>query len=86
MNTVLCPIILNSNTTELTVHTSCYWVLDLLCVNMLHIRTKKTIQILAQKRIEGLKIFTPMLDFELGSPDPWPDDIPMCHPDSIGFS
>ena len=23
----------NSNTIELTVHTSCYWVLDLLCVN-----------------------------------------------------
>ena len=29
---MLCPTILNSNTIELTVHTSCYWVLDLLCV------------------------------------------------------
>ena len=29
-----CPIIFNSNTIELTVHTSCYWVLDLLNVNL----------------------------------------------------
>ena len=27
-----CPIKGNSNTIELTVHTSCYCVLDLLCV------------------------------------------------------
>ena len=27
-----CPIKVNSNSIELTVHTSCYWVLDLLCV------------------------------------------------------
>ena len=32
INTVLCPIKVNSNTIELTVPTSCYWVLDLLCV------------------------------------------------------
>ena len=27
-----CPIKINSNTIELTVHTSCYCALDLLCV------------------------------------------------------
>ena len=27
-----CPIKVNSNTLELSVHTSCYCVLDLLCV------------------------------------------------------
>ena len=32
---MLCPIIFNSNTIELIVHTSCYWVLDLLCVFIL---------------------------------------------------
>ena len=32
INTMSCPIENNSNTIELTVHTSCYWVLDLLCV------------------------------------------------------
>ena len=30
--TMSCPIKVNSNTIELTVHTSCYCVLDLLCV------------------------------------------------------
>ena len=30
-----CLIKVNSNTIELTVHTSCYCVLDLLCVNNL---------------------------------------------------
>ena len=30
--TMSCPIKINSNTIELTVHTSCYSVLDLLCV------------------------------------------------------
>ena len=29
---MLCPIKINSDTNELTVHTSCYCVLDLLCV------------------------------------------------------
>ena len=29
---MLCPFIVNSNTIELAVHTSCYYVLDLLCV------------------------------------------------------
>ena len=29
---MLCPLKNNSNTIELTVDTSCYWVLDLLCV------------------------------------------------------
>ena len=33
INTMSCPIKVNSNTIELTVHTSCYCVLDLLCVN-----------------------------------------------------
>ena len=32
INTVLCFIKFNSNTIELIVHTSCYCVLDLLCV------------------------------------------------------
>ena len=32
INTMLCPIRFNSNTIELTVHTACYCVLDLLCV------------------------------------------------------
>ena len=31
---MLSPIIFNSNTIELKVHTSCYWVLDLLCVTL----------------------------------------------------
>ena len=31
INTMSCPIKVNSNTIELTVHTSCYCVLDLLC-------------------------------------------------------
>ena len=33
MNTMLCPIENKSNTIELTVHTSSYSVLDLLCAN-----------------------------------------------------
>ena len=32
INSVLCLIKANSNTIELTVHTSYYWILDLLCV------------------------------------------------------
>ena len=32
INTMLCPIKVKSNTIELTVHTSCYCVWDLLCV------------------------------------------------------
>ena len=34
-HTILCTIKVNSNTIELTVHTSCYCVLDLLCVKKL---------------------------------------------------
>ena len=34
INTMSCPIKVNSNTTELTVCTSCYCVLDLLSVNV----------------------------------------------------
>ena len=34
INTMSFPIKSNSNTIELTVHISCYWVLDLLCVNI----------------------------------------------------
>ena len=30
---MLCPIEVNSNTIGLTVHTSCYCILDLLCFN-----------------------------------------------------
>ena len=33
LNAMLCPIKVNSSTIELTMHTSCYCVLDLLCVN-----------------------------------------------------
>ena len=32
INTMSCPIKVNRNTIKLTMHTSCYWVLDLLCV------------------------------------------------------
>ena len=39
---MLCPIKVNSETIELTVHTSCYSVLDLLCVNLLNSSTGKT--------------------------------------------
>ena len=35
MNTMLCPIKVNSNTIELTMHTSFYCVQDLLCVTSL---------------------------------------------------
>ena len=35
LNAMLCPIKVNSNTIELTVHTSCDCVLDLLCVSLL---------------------------------------------------
>ena len=34
---MLCPIKVNSNTIELTVHTSCYCFLDLLCVKIVSI-------------------------------------------------
>ena len=34
INIMLCPIKANSNTIELTVHTSCYCILDLLCVKV----------------------------------------------------
>ena len=37
---MLCPIKVNSNTIELTVHTSCYWVLGLLCVKQKSIHRK----------------------------------------------
>ena len=32
---MLCPIKVNSNTIELTVHTSSYCILDLLCINII---------------------------------------------------
>ena len=32
INTMWCPIKVNSKTMELTAHTSCYCLLDLLCV------------------------------------------------------
>ena len=34
INTMSYPIKNNSNTIELTLHTSCYFVLDLLCVSI----------------------------------------------------
>ena len=36
INIMSCPIKANSNTIELTVHASCYWVLDLICVIISH--------------------------------------------------
>ena len=33
INTVSCPIKFNCKTIELIMHTSCYCILDLLCVN-----------------------------------------------------
>ena len=41
-----CPIKVNSDTIELTVHTSCYWVLDLLCVTTLDIYTMHNLFVL----------------------------------------
>ena len=35
-----CPIKVHSNTIELTVHSSCYCVLDLLCVKVNNLNTK----------------------------------------------
>ena len=40
INTMLCPIKVIINTTQLTVHTSCYCVLDLLCVNKISLVTQ----------------------------------------------
>ena len=34
INTVMCPIKVNSNTVELAVHTTCCCILDLHCVNI----------------------------------------------------
>ena len=34
INTILCPIKVGSNTIELRVRTSCYFVLDLLCYSV----------------------------------------------------
>ena len=34
INTVSCSIKVSSSTIELTVHTSCLYILDLLCVNI----------------------------------------------------
>ena len=39
INVILCPFKVNSITIELTVHTSCYCILDLLCVNSKHVET-----------------------------------------------
>ena len=36
INTMLCPIKVNSYTIEFTVHTSCYCVSDLLCVTWMN--------------------------------------------------
>ena len=36
---MLCPVKVNSNTFEPTVHTSCYCVLDLLCVTITSVKT-----------------------------------------------
>ena len=38
---MLCPIKGSSNTIELTVHTSCYWFLDLLCVKYVKMKASK---------------------------------------------
>ena len=43
INTMLCPIIINSNTIELTVHTSWYCVLDLLCVTWILSRSERSL-------------------------------------------
>ena len=41
----MCLIKVNSNTIELTVHISCYCVLDLLCFNFLEIERKNSIKL-----------------------------------------
>ena len=43
---MLCPIKVNSNTIELTVHTSCYCVLDLLCVTSLSLKKMEALPFL----------------------------------------
>ena len=48
-NTLLCPMKSNSNTIELTVHTSCIGVLDLLCVNIMFGKGYFQIDILRQE-------------------------------------
>ena len=42
INTMLCPIIINSITIEFTMHTSCYCIIDLLCVNKTDVYNKVT--------------------------------------------
>ena len=54
INTMLCPVKNNSNKIELTVHTSCYWVLDLLCV-------KCVTSCVQFENIEGLSFGTDIL-------------------------
>ena len=61
INTMSCPIKSNSNTIELTVHTSCYCVLDLLCVSTCRCshnseEKENTLKILRQFRIYNEKI------------------------------
>ena len=58
VNIILCPIKNDSYTIELTVHNSCYWVLDLLCV----IYAKN----IEQARLKGKILETIKLDFLRG--------------------
>ena len=44
-NTMVCPIKVKSNTIELTVHTSCYFILDLLCVKVSQNGVLKTLDL-----------------------------------------
>ena len=53
MNTKLCPIKVNSNTIELIVYTSCFWVLDLLCVGM-HVEMNLTKNLSVQSSTFGI--------------------------------
>ena len=41
ISTMSCPIKVNSDTIELTANTSCYCILDLLCVNCPKLLSKK---------------------------------------------
>ena len=56
---MLCPIKVNSNTIELTMHTSCYCVLELLCVKVDYLPLEVfTLLKLSQtkKKVKTLKI------------------------------
>ena len=61
---MLCPIKVNSNTIELTVHSSCYCVFHLLCVSSAVLNAASTLRLPSYIlwRIEPWLIFTIPID------------------------